>query len=224
MSYGSTMRFLRTGYAGMVGGSTAPDYLCSLLCTMRAAYLTYRNAHWMVRGTNYYGLHLLFERLYTEIPVSIDKLAEQIVGTYGSDGIREDAQEIDTQMRAFAAPEHPLGKVLLAALAVRDQLGFAYASMDADGALTPGWDDVLTAIASTNDSHLYLIQQASWETAGSVAGARSGRSRRARSTATRACCGWQNMGPKYGMVCIKPCAPGEKHGTPELAEQYQSVE
>jgi DNA-binding ferritin-like protein len=169
MSFASTMRFLRTGYsgtpasvAGMVGGSTAPEFMCDAICTMRAAYLTYRNAHWMVRGADYYGQHLLFERLYNETKDNIDALAEQIVGTYGSDGIREDAQVIGERVVEFAAAGEPAGKALLAAKAVQQKLAQAYNTMRSTGTLTPGWDDVLTSIAGINDKHVYLLQQATW--------------------------------------------------------------
>ncbi len=167
MSYSDTMNFLRTGtsngtgtgYSGMVGGSDAPPFLCDALCTMRASYLIYRNAHWQVSGGNFYALHLLFERLYNESKDIIDTLAEQIVASYGSDGIREDAQVIAEQVMVFSQPQHPVEKGLLAAATVRDKLAHAFQALRANGTPPLGWDAVLTEVASVNDKHMYLLQQ-----------------------------------------------------------------
>lgn len=160
MSYASTLRFLRTGYSGMVGGSAAPDYLCGVFCTMRAAYLTYRNAHWMVSGRDAYSLHLLFKRLYNESKDSIDAVAEQIVGTFGPNGIREDTQVMGERAAVFAQQATPVAKALSAAQAVRAGLTQAHDAMHQDGKLTPGWDATLSEAARVNDKHLYLLQQA----------------------------------------------------------------
>jgi starvation-inducible DNA-binding protein len=159
MSYGSTMKFLRTGYSGAVGGSDSPPSVCEVLCTMRAAYLTYRNAHWQARGPNFYGHHLLFERLYDESKDQIDKLAEQAVGSYGSDAIREDAQIIAERVAEFAQHADPVSKSLAAARTVRAKLTTAFKTMQVDGQLGLGWEDLLTELAQGTDSHIYLLQQ-----------------------------------------------------------------
>ena len=145
------------GYAGKIGGADSPEYLVDVFCTMRATYHTYRNSHWMTQG---YGNHLLFERLYNEVKDLIDTLAEQVVGYYGSNGIREDVQLVNERVLVFARSADPTANALQAALTVRQKLGEAYDRMDADGNLTPGWDDTLTSLAKTNDNHIYLLQQA----------------------------------------------------------------
>ena len=160
MSYGSTMRFLRTGYAGMIGGAEGPSYLCDSLCTMRAAYLTYRNAHWQIQGPGYYGYHEMLENLYDDTKDYIDRFAEQIVGSFGPDGIREDAQIIGERVTLFAQAGDPLQKSLAAALMVQQKLIETQEAMRQDGMLTPGWDAVITETAAENDHHIYLLQQA----------------------------------------------------------------
>lgn len=157
MSYSSTMRFLRgDGFAGRVGGSDAPVGICDAMCTMRAAYLTYRNAHWQTRG---YGNHLLFERLYDDLKEQIDHLAEQAVGSWGPDAVREDAEIIAARVAEFAAQPDPITKSLLAARTVREKLRATYKSMQVEG-IEPGWEDLLTDLARGTDKHIYLLQQA----------------------------------------------------------------
>ena len=39
--------------------------------------------HWSVRGTNFYGAHLLLERVYTQVDELIDVLGEKIANIYG---------------------------------------------------------------------------------------------------------------------------------------------
>ena len=176
MSYEDTMRFLRTGYSGRIGGADGPSYLCDTICTMRAAYLTYRNAHWQVQGPEFYGNHQMFERLYDESKDSIDTLAEQIVGTYGPDGIREDAEIISERVTAFAQPRAPVANALLAAMTIQQKLASAYSQMQQEGVLTPGWDDVLQSIAAVNDKHIYMLRQ----TQGTPVAGRAHRTRRRR--------------------------------------------
>ena len=59
--------------------------LLNLWADLRAAHHLYWTLHWQSRGPNFYGDHLLFERLYEAKVEQIDGLAEIIAGHYGSD-------------------------------------------------------------------------------------------------------------------------------------------
>lgn len=50
----------------------------SLADTLDLAYQT-KQAHWNVKGSNFYGLHLLFDQLYAQAIVYVDDFAERAV-------------------------------------------------------------------------------------------------------------------------------------------------
>ena len=61
--------------------------LKALLSCLRALRMSHHTAHWQVKGTPFYGDHLLFERLYTAIDDEIDGLGEKMVSKYGADSV-----------------------------------------------------------------------------------------------------------------------------------------
>lgn len=140
-----------------------PQSLHDLFLSLRASYNVYRNAHWQVQGPNYYGNHLLFQRLYEETEKQIDAMAEQIVGTYGSSALDDTADEIDDFVKSFEIHGEgtPLGNSLEAARSVRAYIDDAYADLERRDKLTLGWDEMLMNLAREKDQHLYLLQQAS---------------------------------------------------------------
>lgn len=52
--------------------------LSRMLADTYAVYLKTQNFHWNVRGTEFYALHLLFEKQYQELAEAIDEIAERI--------------------------------------------------------------------------------------------------------------------------------------------------
>ncbi|NDD59459.1 MAG: DNA starvation/stationary phase protection protein [Chlamydiae bacterium] len=52
--------------------------LASLLADTYAVYLKTQNFHWNVTGPEFYSLHVLFEKQYTELAENIDEVAERI--------------------------------------------------------------------------------------------------------------------------------------------------
>lgn len=140
-----------------------PTSLVDLLASLRAAYLTYRNAHWQVRGTGYYGNHLLLQRIYEEAAEHVDTVAERIVGYYGPAAVDLEgaqAQKIKQFADRFSKAGDPIEQSLTAAEAVRDALKTAYDDLKRSGSMSLGMDDMLMSISSDKDEHIYLLQQA----------------------------------------------------------------
>lgn len=54
----------------------------SLADSLDLAYQT-KQAHWNVKGPNFYGLHLLFDQLYIQLGVAVDDFAERAVALGG---------------------------------------------------------------------------------------------------------------------------------------------
>jgi len=58
--------------------SRVAEGLASLLADTYALYLKTQNFHWNVSGHEFFSLHILFEKQYTELSVDIDEVAERI--------------------------------------------------------------------------------------------------------------------------------------------------
>ncbi len=54
----------------------------SLADTLDLAYQT-KQAHWNVKGSNFYSLHLLFDQLYGQLSAYVDEFAERAVALGG---------------------------------------------------------------------------------------------------------------------------------------------
>lgn len=54
------------------------DALTKLLADTYALYLKTQNYHWNVTGPEFYSLHILFEKQYSEMAEAIDEIAERI--------------------------------------------------------------------------------------------------------------------------------------------------
>lgn len=54
----------------------------SLADTLDLTYQT-KQAHWNVKGSNFYGLHLLFDQLYIQLSTFVDEFAERAVALGG---------------------------------------------------------------------------------------------------------------------------------------------
>lgn len=144
-------------------GERVPRSMVELLAALRAAYLTYRNAHWQVQGEGYYGNHLLLQRIYEEASEHVDSVAERMVGYYGPAAVDLDglqAERMQAWIAEFQAGEGPLERALLAAHGVRRALDDAYAELKASGGMSLGLDDLIMSISSDKDEHAYLLQQA----------------------------------------------------------------
>ena len=65
---------------GLADGSRTriSEGLASLLADTYATYLKTQSFHWNVTGSEFFSLHLLFEKQYVELAEHIDELAERI--------------------------------------------------------------------------------------------------------------------------------------------------
>lgn len=143
-------------------GGPGLEQLQELLAVLRAAYLTYRTAHWQARGDASYGDHLMLQRIYEESEKHVDQVGERIVGYYGVSAVDLDdqTQRVAHWSTRFARDKDPISVSLRASEAVRDVLSETYDVLNKQGKLSLGIDDLLMSISSSKDEHIYLLQQA----------------------------------------------------------------
>lgn len=144
------------------------ELLLDLLALLRAQHWLFWNLHWVTKGPNFYGNHLLFERLYDGedddggLKDDVDGLAERIVGYCGPDAI----DPLDSMLRASAWVEEwteASGDVIEQALqSETDFQAFAdlcYHALEQEGSLSLGLDDFIAALAGRHDTSQYLLGQ-----------------------------------------------------------------
>lgn len=81
-----------------VRGKSGLESLKEILAVLRAQSWLFQSLHWQVKGSNFYQLHLLYERIYGGLGEEVDALAEKIVGYYGSDAV-EKTDQIERTMK-----------------------------------------------------------------------------------------------------------------------------
>ena len=137
------------------------ELLVGLLGVLRALKWNYWNSHWMTKGGPYYGDHLLFERLYSEvIDEQIDTLAEKITSEdpdiLSSNLMRRafnkflDTNEEyqDSFQRGLAMEEH-----------FQKTAKIVYQELKNSGDLSLGMDDFIMATANERETVIYLLRQ-----------------------------------------------------------------
>ena len=151
------------------GSRNTPDVaaLQDLLAHLRALRQVYHTTHWNVSGGNYYGDHLLFQRLYAgegsgpTLDDQIDGLGERMVRYFGghtvSDSIILPRME---QVASRAESESdPIRRAFQLEQDTHRAIESAYEALKATGHKTLGLDDFLMALADERDTVLYLLGQ-----------------------------------------------------------------
>lgn len=125
-----------------------------LLACARVIYFSYQTAHWLSKGEEFYGDHLLFQRLYEGVAIEIDQIAERAIGTSNGDAVATNTSVklmvkwVDRTQENFVEGSIAREKEFLEML------------KKADGKdISVGTRDLLNGIASTHEEHLYLLQR-----------------------------------------------------------------
>ena len=142
-----------------VKGKSGLESLKEVLAVLRAQSWLFQSLHWQVKGSNFYQLHLLYERIYNSLSSEIDGLAEKIVGYYGSSAI----ERTDQMDRATKWIKEWRGDNIETALKsekdLQSLLKYTYDSMSNRKELSLGLDDWLMATASAHETNIYLLNQ-----------------------------------------------------------------
>ena len=137
--------------------------LLTLLGSLRALKWLSWNAHWQVKGTSFYGDHLMLERIYEgKLDEQIDTLAEKIVCLYGSEII-----DNPTLLGSFNQTVEmcknvgtcPIRRVLRCLQQLQALFNQTYSIGTKNNQITLGMDDFLMASANEQETFIYLVQQ-----------------------------------------------------------------
>jgi len=154
------------------------DSLRELLSSLQAARLFYHSVHWRVRGSSFYGDHLLFQRLYEgegggpNLDDQIDALAEKMVAKYGPQSVQISSYKIDsiTQPSLIAKIEYaledsggksdcPFRQAIEMEKSIQNIIRYSYNELKNNDSLSLGMDDFLMSLASERETAMYLLKQ-----------------------------------------------------------------
>jgi DNA-binding ferritin-like protein len=128
---------------------------------LRSIYLQHQGAHWKTSGNDFYGNHLLFERIYKTAADNADAAAERFIGLFGTDTMNLHSQ---AQMIGKVLEKHSAGEPLNSSLEIEKRfLDFSqkfYDVVKKEGKMSLGLDDLLMSIASDREAAVYLLKQA----------------------------------------------------------------
>jgi len=137
--------------------------LVSLLSLMGAASQLHQLHHWQVTGEQYYGDHILLQRLYEDDGGFIDTLAEKIIGHFGMIPPAQFSQTMTKFIENFAPASLDPDSMFMSSLEIEKVVLSTITSvrqgLEAAGELSDGFDNLLQGIADKHEEFVYLLQQ-----------------------------------------------------------------
>jgi hypothetical protein len=133
-----------------------------IVASLKAMALIHVQNHWLSKGSNFYGQHLLFERLYNSTLKDLDLAAEKFVGLFGEQVLSYDLRTelLGRVLSRYSALEgSPTQRSLAVEKAVLSLLQSATNAFQRSGVETLGLTDALGEIASHREEATYLLQQ-----------------------------------------------------------------
>jgi len=142
-------------YLGMKKTAQNPiQHMTLYVAFLRALYNTHQNNHWETKGPNYYGNHLLFQRLYESTADLVDQAAEKTVGVFGELAKHDDwIGKITNKYSADKYGGDHVKSSLEASKAFLDLSEKLYNNLKESGKITLGLDDMIMATSNAVEVH-----------------------------------------------------------------------
>ena len=145
--------------------SSPEESLKLLLASLRAAHWVHWSGHWQVKSGNFYGDHLLLERVYSGIVEEIDNLAEKTVALYDGSAV-DPLEQIDLSQTVVAdfcqhSDINPMLRSLQVEEYLQSLLQDVFSYLETQQALPLGLNDYISTTANNHETYLYLLRQRS---------------------------------------------------------------
>ena len=139
----------------------AAQQLSDLLATLRAVHFIHWTGHWQVKGSPYYGDHLLLQRLYEGLDNEIDTLAEKLVAMFGVEIVNPAQQSVimNQIIQSLSTVQNPIMRSLNAEKKLMRLLEHTFKSLEKQNNLSLGMNDFIAATANAHETYIYLLQQ-----------------------------------------------------------------
>ena len=136
---------------------------------LRGLAIIHQQAHWTSKDSNYYGDHLLLDRIYNAAADQVDGAAEKTIGLFGVNALTlKDHIDITVSFVNDVVSDSPedadnanslIERSLIAEGSFLDFSKKLYDSLKDSGTMTLGLDDLIMANASAHEESVYLLKQ-----------------------------------------------------------------
>jgi DNA-binding ferritin-like protein len=145
----------------MVG---AEDAWCRLLGAAYGLYTLSYVFHWKTKGEQYYGDHLLYERLYQATFEDIDPIAEKAIGTTGESKFVTVSSILSRAAFYCGGYDTDNADLMPPSLLSAEQYFISITSnvlneLKAEGKSSTGVEAFLSELVNKHEGHVYLLRQ-----------------------------------------------------------------
>lgn len=129
------------------------------IATLRALYLYYQTAHWLSLGSQYYGDHLLFERLYTATLADVDIVGEKALGITQNDEAVSLVKNLEMVTKIIGHMDHAPDAFFSSALKLEKAFIKLCDDQVKNDANSEGVKNMFAGFEDKHEGHVYLLQQ-----------------------------------------------------------------
>lgn len=131
------------------------------ISSLKTIYTIHQRNHWITQGSNFYGDHLLFQRLYESVQEDLDLAAEKFVGLFGSHVLEYNLYSdlCFKLMKKYNSINDPVEQSLKIEKDFIQLCKTAYDCFEEEGKLSLGLDDMIMSISSNREEAVYLLSQ-----------------------------------------------------------------
>lgn len=137
--------------------------LAAFLAVTEALQMLEHSHHWQTKGENFYGDHLLYQRLYEAVLAEIDLIGEKLIGVSKEAGLTnyfKRVRAMEMFLKAVTHSEKPYAVVTHDAELTYVRLGEELMDkLQQSGLLTRGLEQMLGNILDKHEEHIYLLDQ-----------------------------------------------------------------
>ena len=154
-------KFLQERVQSYDGKETLYPDLAIWLGCLRGLAMIHHTHHWQTRGKEFYGDHLLLDKLYTTVEGEVDPLGERIVGLDSSFLVNYCSQikHMMAFMKLVTEDATPLQISLLGELMFISIGEIVLKRLKETDLLTSGLSNLMEGMMDTHEVHVYLLQQ-----------------------------------------------------------------
>jgi len=156
------LKFIKAQGSGIEKAKSTVEILQEVLGLLKGQYWNYWTSHWQAKGDDYYGNHLLFQRLYEGMQEEIDTLAEKIVGYFGEEQVENTiiSEKMESWLQKWNETRDLMDRAIQTEQDMQNVFKAAYEKLKDANDISLGLDDFLMATANAHETNLYLLQQA----------------------------------------------------------------
>lgn len=137
--------------------------LAAFLAVTEGLQVVHHSHHWQTKGENFYGDHLLYQRLYEAILPEIDLIGEKLIGVSQDVSLTNYFKRVKAMemfLKTVTHSDQPYVVVSHDAELTYVRLGGELMDqLEQAGLLTRGLEQMLGNILDKHEEHIYLLDQ-----------------------------------------------------------------